>query len=181
MSNSLYKENGYYSVLKEGLGSNTLQIPSNIYNLEGDLIKNFDKFQEKYARFLRCSVNAPGVENTVSPKCDPTNDGINSLDSAYQNVMYSFNALDNGLKNIDPNGSSSFTNEEYAKSKQDMDSTYVEILDLRKRLDTKLSTLYNEQKNGRESSQAQLDSTIYANTLWTILATCLLYYIIVEL
>ena len=177
----MHNEKGYYSILKEGFGSNSLQKPLNIYNLEGDLIKNLDKFQQKYARFLQCTASAPGVANSVSPICDPTNDGINSLDTAYQNVMYSFKALDNGLKKIDPASSSDLTNEEYEQSKRDTNSTYQEILTLRKNLDTKLATLYNEKKNGSESSAAQLDSSIYANTLWTILATCLLYYIIVEM
>lgn len=181
MSNSLYKENGYYSVLREGLNSNNLQDPVNIYKKEGDVMKDVDIFQKKYARFLRCTSNVPGLSNSVSPKCDATEDGINSLDAAYKNVMYSINLLNNNVKKIDPENSLGLTNEDYAKSKTEMNDTYDEIRDLRKKLDIKLQYLYNEQKNGRESSAAQLDSTIYANTLWTILATCLLYYIIVEL
>ena len=181
MSGSLYKENGYYSVVREGLNTNNLQTPTNIYNLEGDVMKNVDAFQKKYARFLQCSSSEQGIVDNVSPSCDPTNDGINSLDTAYKNVMYSINKLNNGLNNIDPAGASGLTNEEYAQSKQDMTDTYQEILSLRKKLDTKLAALYNERRNGSESSTAQLDSTIYANTLWTILASCLLYYIIVEL
>jgi len=179
MSSSLHEENGYYSVLKEGLEPQTLQAPVNIYNKESIVMKNVDDFQQKYARFLRCS-NANSSEN-VSPKCDPTNDGINSLNTAYQNVMYSINDLNAGLKNIDRSESTGMTNDEYKQSKRESDDNYEKILSLRKQLDTKLETLYNEQKKGRESSTAQLDSTIYANTLWTILATCLLYYIIVEL
>jgi hypothetical protein len=181
MPSSLYKENGYYSVLREGLNSNNLQYPVNIYEKEGDVMKNVDDFQQKYARFLRCSSNAPGLSDSVSPKCDPKEDGINSLDAAYKNVMYSINSLNNGVGKIKPETSLGLTNEEYEESKNEMKGTYQEIRDLRKKLDAKLETLYNEQKNGRESSAAQLDSTIYANTLWTILATCLLYYILVEM
>jgi len=181
MSNSLYKENGYYSVLKESFGQNNLQTPVNIYNLENTVMQNVDAFQQKYARFLKCSSNAPGAADSAIPDCDMNTDGINSLNTAYQNVMYSINALNNGLNNIDSASSSGMTNEDYIRSKQDATNTYQEILSLRKQLDTKLAALYNEQKTGRESSVAQLDSTIYANTLWTILASCLLYYIIVEL
>jgi hypothetical protein len=183
MSNSLYKENGYYSILKESFNNNNndLQTPVNIYNLESNVMQNVDIFQQKYARFLKCSSSEKGIVDSTSPSCDMNNDGINSLNASYQNVMYSINALNNGLKNIDSADSSGLTNGEYAKSKEDVKNTYQEILSLRKQLDTKLAALYNEQKNGRESSTAQLDSTMYANTLWTILATCLLYYIIVEL
>jgi len=181
MPSSLYKENGYYSVLREGLNSNNLQDPINIYKKEGDVMKNVDVFQQKYARFLRCSSNAPGLSNSVSPKCDPTEDSINSLDAAYKNVIYSIDSLNNGVGKIKPESSSGLTNKDYEESKTEMKDTYDEIRDLRKKLDTKLQYLYNEQKNGRESSAAQLDSTIYANTLWTILATCLLYYILVEM
>jgi len=181
MSSSLYKENGYYSVIREGLNSNNLQDPVNIYKKEGDVMKNVDVFQQKYARFLRCSSNAPGLSDSVSPKCDPNEDGINSLDAAYKNVMYSINSLNSGLGKIDPANSTGLTNKDYEESKIEMKDTYEEIRDLRKKLDAKMEALYNEQKNGRESSAAQLDSTIYANTLWTILATCLLYYILVEM
>lgn len=181
MPSSLYKENGYYSVLREGLNTNNLQDPVNIYKKEGDVMKNVDLFQQKYARFLRCSSNAPGLSDSVSPKCDPTEDSINSLDAAYKNVMYSINSLNNGLGKIDPASSTGLTNKDYEESKTEMKDTYEEIRDLRKKLDAKMEALYNEQKNGRESSAAQLDSTIYANTLWTILATCLLYYILVEM
>ena len=181
MSSSLYKENGYYSVIKEGLVPTNLQTPTNIYNLESEVMKNVDIFQQKYARFLQCSSSQPGIVNNVSPSCDMNNDGINGLNTAYQNVMYSINSLNSGLKNIDSANSSGMTNEEYEESKKDAADRYQEILSLRKKLDTKLAALYNEQKNGKESSVAQLDSTVYANTLWTILATCLLYYIIVEL
>jgi peptidoglycan hydrolase CwlO-like protein len=181
MPSSLYKENGYYSVLREGLNSNNLQDPVNIYKKEGDVMKNVDVFQQKYARFLRCSSNAPGLSDSVLPTCDPTEDGINSLDAAYKNVIYSIDSLNNGVGKIKPESSSGLTNKDYEESKTEMKDTYDEIRDLRKKLDTKLQYLYNEQKNGRESSAAQLDSTIYANTLWTILATCLLYYILVEM
>ena len=95
--------------------------------------------------------------------------------------MYSINSLNNGVGKIKPENSSGLTNKDYEESKTEMKDTYDEIRDLRKKLDLKLEALYNEQKNGRESSTAQLDSTIYANTLWTILATCLLYYILVEM
>ena len=181
MSGSLYKENGYYSVVREGLNENNLKTPTNIYNLEGDVMKNLDVFQQKYARFLQCSSSESDIVNNVSPSCDMNNDGINSVNAAYKNVMYSIDRLNNGLNNIDPANSSGLTNEEYAQSKQEMTDTYQDILSLRKKLDTKLAALYNERRNGSESSAAQLDSTVYANTLWTILATCLLYYIIVEL
>lgn len=181
MSNTLYKENGYYSLLKEGLESRDLETPVNIYNLENDVMQNVDIFQQKYARFLRCSSSHQEIVDNVSPQCDFNKDGIDSLNSSYQNVMYSINAFNVGLKKIDPTNSLGLTNEEYAQSKTDMNNTYQDILSLRKQLDIKLGALYNEQKNGRESSAAQLDSTMYANTLWTILATCLLYYIIVEL
>jgi hypothetical protein len=95
--------------------------------------------------------------------------------------MYSINSLNSGLGKIDPANSTGLTNKDYEESKIEMKDTYEEIRDLRKKLDAKMEALYNEQKNGRESSAAQLDSTIYANTLWTILATCLLYYILVEM
>jgi hypothetical protein len=70
---------------------------------------------------------------------------------------------------------------DYTKNNKDIKVTHKELVELRRKLDEKLQNLYNEYDVNPESVQAQLNSAIYANTLWTILATCLLYYIFVEM
>jgi hypothetical protein len=181
MSSILHNEDGYYSILREGLNNNNLQTPKNIFDLENKVMKNVDVFQQKYARFLRCSSTQKDIVNNVNPECDPMSDGLNGVDDAYRNVMYSIDELKDGLNRIDKNNGSGMSNAEYKKDKDEMMKGYQELIGLRQQLDVKLADLYKQQKLDRESSATQLDSSVYANTLWTILATCLLYYILVEL
>jgi len=62
-----------------------------------------------------------------------------------------------------------------------MIANYTDLVKMRSDLDKQLELLYKNMSNEPESSTRMLESNIYANTLWIILATCLLYYIFVEL
>jgi hypothetical protein len=200
MSNNFRPEKGYYSVLSktdiiEGMSAPSslfspspaalkplnMITPNSIYDLESSLMQQVDIFQQKYSRFLRCDDTK--YNDLVNPKCHPVEDGLNSLNSSYKNVMFSAGKLKAALDNITPTPNTALgdSNDDYIKSREDLNNTYEEIKHLRHQLDNRLAVLYNEQEGGKGSSVMNLDSTMYTNTLWTILATCLLYYILVEL
>jgi hypothetical protein len=203
MSNNFRPEKGYYSVLSktdiiEGMSGPSsdskvkapspaalkplnMMTPNSIYDLESSLMQQVDIFQQKYSRFLRC--DDAEYSNLVNPKCHPVDDGLNSLNSSYKNVMFSAGKLKAALDNIRPTPNTELgdSNDDYIQSREDLNNTYEEIKQLRNQLDNRLAVLYNEQEGGKGSSIMNLDSTMYTNTLWTILATCLLYYVLVEL
>jgi len=150
--------------------------PSNVFLLNNDVLNNLNAYEAKYSRYLRCQSDE--FEKNVSPACDPYgDDGYASLEKSYANLMDSIDTVTNAIPQQTTKGAVSPT--EYKKTDVNLKTTYKDILILRKELDRKLQNLYNEFNANPESSQAQLNSAIYANTLWTILATCLLYYIFV--
>ena len=183
---SLHEQNNYYSILATP-GPN-LQKPRDIFALEKDVMKNVVDFENRYARFIRCA-NPNAAPNVTNPSCDLNSmDSVASLDTSYKNVMVSINDLNAALNNIGNSPSGAITPKMHDDIKANVTgitqgtvNTYDKILELRSQLDDRLDQLYNEKRAGPESSVAKLDATMYANTLWTILATCLLYYVIVEL
>jgi hypothetical protein len=151
-------------------------------------MKNVVDFENKYARFVRCA-DPKSSGSVTNPSCNlNTTDSISSLDTSYQNVMVSIGDLNSALGNISNSPSGAITNKMHDDIKANITGVtdgavnmYDQIIALRAKLDNKLEDLYNEQRAGPESSAMKLDATMYANTLWTILASCLLYYVIVEL
>jgi hypothetical protein len=152
--------------------------PSNVFMLNNDVLNNLNKYETKYSRYMRCQNDK--FANNVSPKCDPYGlDGYASLEESYSDLISAIHIVGDTLLNQTTKDAVSQSTHD--KNEQDINSTHKDILRLRAQLDEKLRVLYNENNTGPESVQAQLNSAIYANTLWTILATCLLYYIFVEL
>lgn len=152
--------------------------PSNVFLMNNDVLNNLNAYESKYSRYLRCQ-NDEFAKN-VSPNCEPYgSDSYSSLERSYADLLKSMNKVANAIPNqttkdaVSPN--------DYKKNNQDIKVTHKELVELRRKLDEKLQNLYNEYDVNPESAQAQLNSAIYANTLWTILATCLLYYIFVEM
>ena len=73
------------------------------------------------------------------------------------------------------------TNEESDRQEEDILATYAKIREQRKQLDMALERMYSENKAGPGSSKDQLQRSMYANTLWVILASCLVWYVVVEM
>jgi hypothetical protein len=159
--------------------SMSLVDPANIFLLNNDILNNLNKYETKYSRFLRCQ-DTKFAKDVDDPSCDPYGlDSYASLEKSYSNLVTSIkNVADQMPKQSNKDAVSP---QDYVKSKGDITKTHSDIINLRKQLDDKLQNLYNEYDKNPESSEVQLNSAIYANTLWTILATCLLYYIFVEL
>lgn len=73
------------------------------------------------------------------------------------------------------------TNTKSDQDEEEILRTYASIREQRKQLDLALERLYSENKAGPESSREQLKKSMYANTLWIILASCLIWYAVVEM
>jgi hypothetical protein len=168
----------YVLPLREGMDPKSLVNPSNIFSMNADAQMKMFEYQLQYERYMRCQ--DPQKKNNVSPSCDFNGiDSYSNLEQAYTNLLDSLKSV----SSVIPNQSSI-----NATTPQDSDKNYENtvrqhdnIVSLRAELDKKLQILYNEANGGPESAKQMLNSAIYANTLWTILATCLLYYIFVEL
>lgn len=168
----------YVLPLQEGMDPKSLVNPSNIFSMNAEVMSKMKTYEEQYERYMRCE--NPKTADNVTPSCDFNGiDSYSNLEQAYSDLLASLKSVSSKLPN------QSTIN---ATTPQDSDENYKnaintrdDIVSTRANLDQRLQNLYNEANGGRESAQQMLNSAIYANTLWTILATCLLYYIFVEL
>jgi hypothetical protein len=174
----------YFTVLSPESNPNTIKKslslvdPSNVFLYNNDVLNNLNAYETKYSRYIRCQNNM--FAKNVNPKCDPYgSDSYSSLEQSYSNLMNSINVVNNTILN--QTTKDAVSPEVYISKEEDIVNVHKHIVELREKLDAKLQKLYSEYDINPESSQAQLNSAIYANTLWTILATCLIYYIFVEM
>lgn len=168
----------YVLPLREGMDPKSLVNPENIFSMNSEVMHKMKTYEEHYERYMRCQ--DPKKASNVTPSCDFNGiDSYSILEQAYSDLLDSLNEVSSVLP---------YQSKENATTPQDSDKNYENavrqhknIVSTRVNLDQRLQNLYNEANMGPESAQQMLNSAIYANTLWTILATCLLYYIFVEL
>jgi len=177
---SYIQEGGYYTAIEPLVSPISLTDPSNVFALQNSISNNLNVFETTYSRYLRCQ--DPNVQSQVQPACDVNgNDSFNSLQRAYTNLSNSIQDASNALTTqirTDPNAE---TNPMYQQNSADIPIDYASIVRFREELDSQLQLLYAQMDKSTNTSAADLRSTMYMNTLWIILATCLLYYIFVEL
>jgi hypothetical protein len=173
--------NGYYTPVMESFtqsspnGPISLTDPSNIFLLQNDVTNHINEFQTTYSRYLRCQdlTTAPNV----SPACDTNGvDSFNNLDRVYHSLLDSIHKLDqsfDGQTDLD-----AITPKQYEENIKRIQTKYANILALRSKLDHQLQTLEETQPN---TSSKILESAAFANTLWVVLASCLVYYIFIEM
>jgi hypothetical protein len=148
---------------------------------ERKLLADLNDFNTKYNRYTLCN-------NTyINPSTNPQN--CSAADMNKDTVVAAYNKLKNTsiidvsnslvmFKN-DPNTISPAV---YDASYQYIKSTYQnDVVKIRNELDIKMQELYGIEGSIVDEHQKHYDTTMYIGLLWTILATCLLYYIFVEL
>jgi hypothetical protein len=129
---------------------------------------------------MRCQ--DPNVYQQVQPECNVNGqDSFTSLQAAYMSLSMSMKDMDTAIKtqiHTDPDAE---TNQEFQKNAAEIPTDYESIVRFRNNLDRQLQLLYLQMEKSTNTSESDLISAKYMNTLWIILATCLLYYIFVEL
>jgi len=168
----------YVLPLREGMDPKSLVNPENIFSMNAEVMNKMKTYEEHYERYMRCE--NPKTAKNVSPSCDFNGiDSYSNLEKAYSELLASLNNVSSILP--DQSTINATTPQDSDKNYENAINTHGDIISTRTALDQRLKILYNEANGGPESAQQMLNSAIYANTLWTILATCLLYYIFVEL
>jgi anion-transporting ArsA/GET3 family ATPase len=176
------QEGGYYTATGPlpSYPAISLTDPSNLFMLQNSISNNLNAFETTYTRYVRCQ--DPNVQSQVQPACNVNgSDSFNSLQRAYTSLAASIQDMSNAIAtqvHTDPNTK---TTTEYAQNTANLPTDYASIVQFRKDLDKQLQLLYMQMDKTTNTSEANLRSTMYINTLWIILATCLLYYIFIEL
>jgi len=175
--------NGYYNpVTPTGPPSAnpiSLTDPNDLFSMQNSISNHLNKFQLQYGRYLRCQ-DPNTFTDVKDPPCNvDTIDSFDSLYTSYHSLLDSIRDFSNAipaqthLDGITPKQSE----ENLGKIKNE----YADILALRKELDQKLQLLNESRENAENTPTKLLESAAFANTLWAILASCLIYYVVIEL
>jgi len=178
---SQYYENfqqigGYYTPVK---GTN-LTDPSNIFLLQNTVTNNLVDFENTYGRYVRCQY--PATQSNVNPPCHvDTSDSFDHLYVVYDKLLGSIIDLSNALTTNQNQNQNHLTPEQYNQNIPLIQQNYINVLNLRTSLDAQLQKLNAERANASGTSGRLLESAAFANSLWVVLASCLIYYVFIEL
>jgi hypothetical protein len=125
-------------------------------------------------------------KNTPLLKIDPATTDILTFDLSNnfgQNIMTDISFI-NLILNTNSNLLNDISNNYTSKTTKDMPSIvsiFNENLKTRQDLDTKMMELYGNDQSIAMYQKKSLDSVVYANILWTVLATSVIYFVFVKL
>jgi hypothetical protein len=155
---------GYYESGSESFTTIEGLVSDDIFTKEKTVIEDINNFNTKYYEYLRCKAE--------SSKC-PQGKTAAALKEKLLELSATLQGSVADLKTA------------YSNLGQDTDNTQslldkaAQIDDLRQDLDAKMARIL-ESKNPPNEMTQQLDSTVYAGILWSVLGTSLLYYIFTE-
>jgi len=156
-----------------------LEHPYNIFKKQNQISDNLNKFQNRYARYLRCQ-NKETAKDVNDPPCDlNTIDNFSEIQSAYDVLYQSMDSInDTYPRQSTKNG---VTNDTYDTNEKQIEKTYENVTEMQEILDAKLKYIQEQLKNQDNSPQRMLESRQLVNTLLIILVMCVVYYAFIEL
>lgn len=138
------------------------------------LKQKYSNYNTAYMNYVSCQTLSKKVDGTA---CDYDN-GLNALDDASGNLNSNISTEKNDLSKFSSTLPSNAVEDAAFNA---IKAQYQTNSALRAQLDAKLQELYNTQGSLPNLHQAQVDSTVYAGILWTVLATSLIYYVFIKL
>ena len=152
-----------------------------IFTDEKNVFSKLQSYNQAYSNYMLCNSNdnettqqaikrglcgVSGSNTILPPDMSDLNNSITSLQS---DITY-YTSHNNK------------TNQQYDASLNQLKSDYSNLLQLRSQLDLKLQDLAKNDPSSVTAMTGQtLDATIYANLLWTILATSMVYVVFTKL
>ena len=156
-----------------------LEYPQNIFNKQNKISDNLNKFQIRYARYLRCQ-NEYTAKDVDDPPCDlNTIDNFSELQSAYDALYQSMDSINDAYPyQSTKNG---VTNDTYNTNEIQINKTYENVTEMQENLDAKLKYIQEQLKYQGNAPKRMLESRQLVNTLLIILVLCVVYYAFIEL
>ena len=148
---------------------------SNIIVIEHDILRQMNDFNMKYANYVRCG--DPAIQKSDKRECSKKAMAKKKtdLEKSYTTLSKTIVKAQKSIKTLKP------LNYKFDASFNALLKMDAEVLKERRDLDTKMGELYKNRNSISSIYQSQLDSTVYAGMLWTILATSMVYFIFVKL
>ena len=157
---------------------------NSIFTDEQNVFSKLQSYNKAYSTYMLCNSNDLETKNQAIKKglcgTTPGSNSILSPDSTDLNNAIS--SLKNDITYYTSNTNHK-TNNQYDASLNQLKSDYVNLLQLRSDIDLKLQNLTKTDNSNSVTAMTghTLDATIYANLLWTILATSLVYIVFTKL
>jgi archaellum component FlaC len=149
-----------------------------VFKMVNTVSDNFNTFQTKYARYLRCQ-NKDTSENVTPPCALSSDDNLTSLTDAYIEL---FESLDDVEKVYDSQSiKDGKTTEDYKKHMEEIDINYNAVNNMRKDLDDKLRYIQENKDTRIGPAYKKLNSRILINTILVIVLFYLIYIFIFDL
>ena len=157
---------------------------NSIFTDEQNVFSKLQSYNQAYSTYMLCNSNDLETKNQAIKNglcgTTPGSNSILSPDSTDLNNAIS--SLKNDITYYTSNTNHK-TNNQYDASLNQLKSDYVNLLQLRSDIDLKLQNLAKNDTSTSVTAMTghTLDATIYANLLWTILATSLVYIVFTKL
>lgn len=157
----------------------------NIFESEKIVFTNLQSYNLAYTNYAMCkSEDATLVQRANSLAiCNPGMTNYVPLEGKAQVVNDSLERLRVALDvyNNNPDKTYKKTTIQYDASLAELKNNYKTLLNSRSNLDLQIQDLYNGKNSVSSMNKLEMDAAIYANILWTILATSLIYFIFIKL
>jgi hypothetical protein len=131
---------------------------------------NFDEYYKAYTQFEKCIETNPGFSYDSSNNYTSTSTNCNAAATALNGKYVNFKNTLEAAKTNTLTVNNTLT---------DVQSKHKEVERLRSSLDLQLSDIYQRQGQISGFNGQDVDATVVASVLWTILAGGLVYYIFV--
>ena len=162
------------------------QTAKDVFSHEAALLSSLKSYATAYSNYQECnSSDTLGIRNPAlarfgvagSTTCTNASSVLSSATSDMSNNLVALkNAMDtyNGSTGKKPTPA-------FDASMVQLKGDYASMVALRANLDLKLSNLYNAESSIADMNRVETDAAVYANILWTILATSMLYVVFTKL
>jgi hypothetical protein len=149
-------------------------INNKVFQDAANVFTKLKQYDDAYTNYLTCLENHPIYTDDIKetnqrdPSLNFVYDGTSCIPPDSTTLIQNIRALQKDIQFMTNNADSSF-NDIVGKHKQ--------VVLLRNQLDLKLQQLYSLRGSIPVEVQKETDQTLYATIMWTVLATCMLYYI----
>ena len=154
--------------------SNNIQY---LFNQQNKIINNINQFNIDYTNYL-----ATCDKRIISPD-DPTQtlpascaNLLTKLKAKQSAILNDINSFKINLENFVPPA-----NYNYDASYNELITKYNKNIKTRNNLDLKLKEIYAADGSIQSEFKLNMDSSVYASIMWSVLATSLIYYVFVKL
>ena len=142
-----------------------------------DLIGKYNKlngsltdYQNAYNNYVKC-IN-DGSSDSTCRDSSKLSDKTTTLKKDIKAILD---------KRTDMQGDSRFSVLKDLPSTDELKAKHANLQTLRNKMDVQLAELYNVEGSIPNMYKNQMDSTVYASILWTVLATSMVYYIFTKM